>query len=290
MENNYISFDFINKCRLLLSTEDFIDMSEKRLKSQIKSVVSEAINNNIRLIRIAGPSGSGKTTSAKMVMKAIKERGLHAYYMSMDNWYRTMSLEELPKTEDGDYDYESPELIDIEGFKADMHNLLNGEEITLREFNFENRISNPGTKKIRCDFNGIVVIEGLHAINPIFDIEENSLKVYVEPSEVKFDDGEILTSSNIRLCRRMHRDIVERGMSFDATIKKCRSVDVGQQKYIDPYTNDTRILKVDTLILYELFVHKHELPDNKYLKEIPLTKLRKELIPFNSLLKEFYRD
>lgn len=289
MNNSYISFEFINKCRMILSSEDFIEMSERRLKSQINSVVSEAVNNGIRLIRIAGPSGSGKTTSAKMVMRTIKELGLNAYYMSMDNWYKTFAVEDLPRTEDGDPDYESPELIDIEGFKSDMHDLLGGKEIRLREFDFTNRISYPGTKTIKCANDGIVVIEGLHAINPIFDIEEANLKVYVEPSDVKMDDGSMLTSSNIRLCRRMHRDIVDRGMSFEATIQKCRSVDIGQEKYIEPHTNDTRILRVDTLIFYELFIHKDELPDNQYLKQIPPTSFKKELIPSDSLLTEFYK-
>ena len=287
--NDYISFDFINQCREILSIEDFIEMSENRLKSQIKSIVSEAINNNVKLIRLAGPSGSGKTTSSKLIVKAIKDRGIPAYYMSMDNWYKTISVEDLPLNEDGDPDYESPELIDIDGFKTDMHNLLNGQEITLREFDFTNRISNLSDKKIKCENGGIVLIEGIHAINPMFDIEDETLKVYVEPNNVKMNNNELLTSSNIRLCRRMHRDIAERGMSFEDTIKKCRSVDKGQDKYIEPYTNNPTILKVDTLMFYELFIHKNELPDVEYLKEIPHTDIHKDLIPQNSLLREFYK-
>lgn len=284
-----ISFNFLNQCLEVLGNKEFIELSENRFKNQIRSVVCEALENNIRLIRLAGPSGSGKTTSAKLIAKQIKANGTPCYYLSMDNWYKTIPIDEMPLNEHGEYDYESPELIDIDGFKSDVNNMLLGNEIALRNFDFKKRISSKTRKKIKCEENAIIIIEGLHAINPIFDVEKPSMKVYVEPSALRFSDGSIITSSNIRLCRRLHRDFVDRGMSFEDTIKKCASVDAGQKKYITPYTNDSRILRVDTLIFYEIFIHKNELPNIDFLKNIPESNIGVDIIPSSSVLKEFYK-
>lgn len=284
-----ISYDFINDCRKHLSTQEFIEMSEQRFFNQIESIADEAIDNGVRLIRLAGPSGSGKTTSTKRIVETIRNEGIPAYYMSMDNWYKTLSVENMPKTEDGDPDYESPELLDVEGFKEDVESLLNGEIINLREFDFTTRTSSKSTKTLSCEPNAILVIEGLHAINPMFDTSFKDFKVYVEPFNVEMSEDDDLTSSEIRLCRRMHRDMADRGMTFEATIQKCRSVDKGQSKYIAPYTRNVDILRVDTLLMYEIFIHKNELPDTDYLEDVETTNITKDMIPENSILREFYK-
>lgn len=283
------TYEFINSCREHLTNEEFIEFCEKRYYNQIRSVVDETIGNGIRLIRLAGPSGAGKTTSTHLMVDIIREKGIPAYYMSMDNWYKTLPLEALPKTPEGDYDYESPELLDVEGFREDMHELLAGNPVHLREFDFVKRVSSKSDKVIRCEDNAIVVIEGLHAINPMFDTEHESLKVYIEPNNVIIDENDDLTSSELRLCRRMHRDVVDRGMSFEDTIKKCRSVDAGQARYIEPFLNDAHIHHVDTLLMYEIFIHKNELPDMDSLKDVEVTDISKDMIPETSVLKEFYK-
>ena len=284
-----ISYDFINDCRKHLSVQEFIEMSEHRFFNQIESIADEAIDNGVRLIRLAGPSGSGKTTSTKRIVEAIRAEGVPAYYMSMDNWYRTLSVEDMPKTDDGDPDYESPELLDVDGFKEDVENLLNGKIINLREFDFTTRTSSKSTKTLSCEPNAILVIEGLHAINPMFDTSFKDFKVYVEPFNVEMSEDDDLTSSELRLCRRMHRDMADRGMTFEATIQKCRSVDKGQNKYIKPYTKNVEILRVDTLLLYEIFIHKNELPNMESLKDVDIALISKDMIPENSILREFYK-
>lgn len=292
MDNLYTSsYETINTWRKVLGDVDFIKQSEQRFYNQIKSVASEAIDNNIRLIRLAGPSGSGKTTTAKRIVDIIKSKGIPAYYISMDNWYKTLKVELLPKNEDGEPDFESPELLDIEALKEDIHNLLNGEEIQLRQFDFVERVSSLSGKTLKCEENGIVALEGLHAIHPIFDIKDTNMKVYVEPFDVVLENGSIITSSDIRLYRRIHRDKVDRGMTLKDTMKKCRSVDRGQAKYIAPYTNDANILRIDTLISYELFIHKKELPTavTSLLDTIDDSTITRDMIPDNSILKEFYK-
>lgn len=287
---NTLYFDFIEQRRRTLELDEFIELSENRFFSQVKSVASEAINNNVRLIRLAGPSGSGKTTSAKKIVEVLRSKGVPAYYMSMDNWYKTLKVEHMPRNEDGDPDYESPELLDIEAVKSDLQDLLNGKTTRLRQFDFHNRVSLMSDVELTCENNSIVVMEGIHAINPIFDIPGvKQYKVYVEPSNVKVDEDNIITSSQIRLCRRIHRDLVDRGMSLEDTIKKCKSVDRGQDKYIEPYTRDTQILRVDTLIYYELFIHRNELADEHIIDIIPESDIRAEIIPDGSILREFYK-
>ena len=195
---NSVSYSFIDKCRNLLSTEDMIDTSERRLHYQIRSIAAEAIVNEISLIRIAGPSGSGKTTTAKKLVHELKDRGFPAYYMSMDNWYKTIKEEHMPRTEDGDLDFESPELLDVDAFLDDMHNLIEGKPINLRKFDFKNRVSTITDEVLQCKRDGFVVIEGLHALNPLFDSNIKSLKVYVEPSDITFEDGTVLINSILK--------------------------------------------------------------------------------------------
>ena len=292
-KTNTISYKVIDGSRVLLDTAEFIEISEARYKNQIKSIVSETINNKHRIIRLAGPSGSGKTTSALKIVEEILNRGIPAYYLSMDNWYKTMPVNELPLTDDGDPDYESPELLDIDGFKQDMHDLILGKTINLREFDFINRVSNKSDNTLEIQSNAILVIEGLHAINPIFDVDESNIKVYVEPSNIKLNDNTILTSKELRLFRRIHRDKVDRGMSLEATIQKCKSVDKGQDKYIAPYIRNPEIFKVDTLIYYEIYIHKHELDgliDSEALRTITGANISSKYIPEDSVLREFYKQ
>lgn len=290
MKTKYtLSYDLINNYRKSLSRKDFIEFSERRFFNQLESVADEAIRNNVRLIRLAGPSGSGKTTSTKRLMEIIRNKGVPAYYLSMDNWYKTIILDDMPRTTNGDIDYESPDLIDVQGFIDDMDRLLDGEVINLREFDFKNRVNNITDETIYCESNGVVIVEGLHAINPIFNTKHKYMKVYIEPFDVVFDESDSLTSSEIRLCRRMHRDIVDRGMSFEDTIKKCQSVDMGQSKYINPYINDTDIMRVDTLLMYEIFIHKNELPQMESLRSVDNIEISTSIIPDNSILREFYK-
>lgn len=308
-------FDFIELRRGLVGIDKLINISELQLQNQIKSVVSEAVSRDIHIIRLAGPSGSGKTTTAKRIVDEAKSIGKTAYYISMDNWYKTLNTEEIPKNKFGEPDFESPMLLDIDGFKEDIHKLSGGEPINLREFDFINRISHITDKQIKCDKDSIIVIEGLHAINPIFDTQDKVLKVYVEPSDVQFENDEVLTSSGIRLLRRIHRDKADRGMGMLDTINKCRSVDIGEDQYITPYADKSDVIKVDTLLPYELYIHKTEFEkevaeqNEKYsvldiikelinrgmiddigvMRNVPDVKIDMSKIPEKSILREFYK-
>ena len=96
------------------TVNDLIDFSEDRFNSDIQDIVSDVINKNKRIVLLTGPSGSGKTTSAKKIVREIKRRGVEAVYLSMDNWFRTKSEFDIPSTEDGGFDYESPLCVNIE--------------------------------------------------------------------------------------------------------------------------------------------------------------------------------
>lgn len=307
-------FDFIELRRGVVGVDELINISEQRINSQIRSVISEALSRNIHIIRLAGPSGSGKTTTAKRIVDEAKSRGKTAYYISMDNWYKTLHIDDIPKNKFGEPDFESPKLLDIRGFKEDIHKLTDGQPINLREFDFVNRISHITDKQIKCDDDSIIVIEGLHAINPMFDTSDKVMKVYVEPSDIQFENDEVLTSSSIRLLRRIHRDKADRGMSMLDTINKCRSVDIGEDQYITPYSNSSDILKVNTLLYYELYIHKSEfkqelaeqnkdeilntikelvssgmLDDIGVIRNIPDVDIDISKIPEKSILREFYK-
>lgn len=289
---NTINFDFISRILYILDTKDFIEISEIKYDNQIRSIVSESICNKVRVVRIAGPSGSGKTTTAQRVVDEFISRGIPAHCISMDNWYKTMGVCDTPLTDDGELDFESPELLDIHGFKEDIRNLIAGKTIHLREFDFVNRISTEATETLTLEPNGVLVVEGLHAINPMFDVPELDYRVYVEPSSVKFEDGTLLSSKELRMFRRIHRDQADRGMTLEATVAKCKSVDKGQDRYITPYINNPEIFKVDTLIYYELYIHKNSLSgllDSRILDLIPNKDITDSDILDRSILREFYK-
>ncbi len=129
-----------------------------------------------------------------------------------------------------------------------------------------------------------MIMEGLHALNPMIHFPDDtlrSLRVYVSPADVIVDETRGLELSNqyIRLCRRIYRDRDQRGSSEEETIERSRSVNRGERLYIAPFLNNVGVWRVDTLLGYELFIHRRELPEEKELRVVPLSKITRFDIP-----------
>jgi uridine kinase len=257
-------------------------------------------------VAILGPSGSGKTTTAYRIKDALGEIGINSHIVSMDNYFITNSkLDEksVPRDEEGNIDLESPYRVDIPLFQEQMKLMSEGQKVDIPVFDFvtqEHSSYIPLTRKK----DEIIIIEGIHALNPEVTggTGEKASCVYVSVrTRLKTDNGDILHPSQVRLMRRLIRDRLFRGRSFDDIFAMFTSVQRGENLYIMPHKHRADY-DVDTFIDYEASVYKSIIYDElKAYKETAFPDLRKmtlrylkelepisaELIPDNSLIKEF---
>lgn len=272
----------------LLKFKNSVKNEEQRFQEEIQMVVDKAIDSQIEIIFISGPSGSGKTTVAKLVAKGIKERGKDAIYVTMDDWYLTREKNQLPLNEEGEIDYESPYVLDIELLNKNIDEFTKGKEVHIPKFNFSDQIMEFNGNIRRLEKGGILVVEGIHALNELFKTNHRHLRIFVIPSDAEIQ-GEFIEQKEIRLYRRISRDMLHRGKTANETIEKMPLVSRGEQKYIYPYKKNLDF-EIDTLIGYELLIHKNEIGDIMKLGELEIySDFTKNDIPEGSLLNEFYR-
>ncbi len=282
----------------ILGKDRFVEEEEGRYMRQIDALAREILENNVKMVLLAGPSGSGKTTTAhnlrKCLMQRLKGVDRYVYCLSMDDWYMSGDRYVMPVDEEGNPDYESPECLDIPRLNQDLDDLFAGREVSIPCYNFITRRSLDSGARFTLQPGDVVIMEGLHALNPIIrfpEDPENCLRVYVSPADVVVDekDGELLDNQFIRLCRRIYRDRDQRGSTEEETLAKAKSVDRGERLYIVPFLKNVGVWRIDTLLGYELFIHRRELQNMKELKVIPLSKISRFDIPEGSVLREFYR-
>jgi uridine kinase len=270
------------------TVNDLIDFSEDRFNSDIQDIVSDVINKNKRIVLLTGPSGSGKTTSAKKIVREIKRRGVEAVYLSMDNWFRTKSEFDIPLTEDGGFDYESPLCVNIELLNEHLTNLLKGEKIRLPFYDFVNQKMIFGDKYLQISSNAVIVLEGLHALNDFVKLDRNVVyRLLVCPQNIEYKDI-CITQKEIRLYRRITRDSLHRGRTIDETVDMFKTVSRGEVLYLEPCIKDIDYY-LNSFLEYELFLHKSVLGDFQKLKDIEDKNVSVQDIPNASLMEEFYK-
>lgn len=211
----------------------------------------------MKLVLIAGPSSSGKTTFSKRLSIQLMTNGLKPYPISMDNYF--VEREHTPKDENGEYDFESLYALDLPYFEAQLQALLAGEEIELPRFNFTTGKREPSGEKLRIDDNMILVLEGIHALNPklIPNIpDSNKYKIYVSAlTTILLDNHNYIPTTDNRLLRRIIRDYKYRGYSAQGTISRWESVRAGEDKWIFPYQEQANAM-FNSALLFELAVLK----------------------------------
>ncbi|WP_243660527.1 nucleoside kinase [Miniphocaeibacter halophilus] len=282
-----------------------IDTSETYFENQISKIADMIVNDNdISIVQIAGPSSSGKTTSAYRLSVQLAIRGKRPILISTDDYF--VNREKTPINEDGEIDYEMLEAIDLEKFNDDLMTLMEGGEIELPRFNFITGSREKSGKFIKLENDSIIIIEGLHCLNPRLTQlvpEKKKFKIYISAlTQLNIDSHNRISTSRVRLLRRMIRDNNFRGNSIEDTFEGWDKVRRGEEKYIFPY-QDLADIAVDSSLVYELCILKkyaYELFDTydcngKYYKEIK--KLRaflkyfidiedETLVPNNSVLRE----
>lgn len=207
----------------------------------------------VRVVLIAGPSSSGKTSTSHKLCLELLAQGKQPVALSLDNWYVDGTL--TPLKEDGTKDYESVYAIDLKQLEEDLKALIAGKEIALPTFNFAEEKREYQGDTLRLEKDAILVIEGIHALNPILTEHIDAackFKIYAAPMSPVSLDGERWIPTYVhRLLRRMSRDLRTRGKSPLVTIASWPSVREGEEKWIEPFRKEADA-QFDTSMLYEL--------------------------------------
>ncbi len=238
--------------------KDFIRSNELMFSLDIAKVVDNIISNHdIKFILIAGPSSSGKTTTNSRIASYLEALGYDAIKISLDDYF--VNREDTPKGEDGKYDFECLEAIDVDLFNSDLQKLLNGEEISLPVYNFISGKREYPNEKIKLKDNSIFLIEGLHALNDKLTANiDNKYKyrIYLSPFiPINIDMHNYISTIDLRLLRRIVRDNRTRGYDCLKTIDNWQSVRNGEEKYIFPYIHQADVI-INTALAYEVGVLK----------------------------------
>lgn len=287
-------------------SSELIKISEALHEKKVAQIADKIYcqRDKLRVVLISGPSSSGKTTFAKRLSIQLKVSGLKPYTISLDNYF--VDREHTPKDENGDYDFESLYALDVKTFNNDLVRLLNGEEVTLPKFSFEEGTRYYDNTKLQIESNGIIIIEGIHALNPdltpLIPVEKK-YKIYVSAlTSISFDRINRISTTDNRLIRRIIRDYRYRGYSALDTIRRWESVRRGEDKNIFPYQEQADVM-FNSALLYEISVLKsfaepilYELPSSEpeYSEAVRLQKflsyftpISDEEVPPTSILREF---
>lgn len=237
-------------------SQDIILVSEAMQEKQVAKIaekIADGYKEGIRIVLISGPSSSGKTTFCKRLQVQLTTNLLHPVGISMDDYF--LNREDTPKDEHGEYDFESLYALDLPYFNKDLKKLLSGEEIDLPTFNFETGQRVFKGKKLKLRENSILVIEGIHALNPElteFIDDKYKYRVYVSVlTSISLDNHNWIPTTDNRLLRRIIRDYRFRGYSAEDTINRWPSVRRGEDKWIFPYQENADAM-FNSAMLYEL--------------------------------------
>ncbi len=284
---------------------DIINISEALQEKKIAKIAEEIANRQgVKLVLLAGPSSSGKTTSCKRLSIQLAVNGLKPLQISLDDYF--VDREKTPKDENGEYDYESIYALDLDLINEQFNALFRGEEVELPKYDFQSGKSKKSGKKLKMEPNNVLVVEGIHALNPELTShipDEQIFRVYASAlTTILLDNHNYIPTTDNRLLRRIIRDYKYRGVSAQETIHRWPSVRAGENKWIFPFQENADAM-LNTAMLYELAVIKtqaepllQQVPENceeyaeayrllkflKYFKGIPYNNL-----PPTSLLREF---
>ena len=300
--------DFNKACNAGYATE-LINVSEALQEKRISQIADEILHRNqkgqpVKLILISGPSSSGKTTFSKRLSVQLMANGLKPYPISLDDYF--VNREDTPKDENGNYDYESLYALDLDFFNQQLQALIKGEEVELPRFNFTTGKREWSGKHLRVDDNMILILEGIHALNPELTPHiptESKFKIYVSAlTTILLDNHNYIPTTDNRLLRRIIRDYKYRGYSAEETISRWPSVRAGEEKWIFPYQENADVM-FNSALLFELAIIKdyaepilRKVPNNRpeYSEAYRLRKflgyfvpLQDKELPPTSLLREF---
>jgi len=283
---------------------DLMLVQEALQESNVAAIARRIKDEDKKVILIAGPSSSGKTSFSHRLSIQLRALGLSPHPIALDNYF--VDRENTPKDEDGNYDFECLEAVDVAQFNEDMARLLNGEEIQMPTFNFLIGKREYKGNTMKMDESDVLVIEGIHGLNPKMSEglpDESKFKIYISAlTQLNVDEHNRVATTDGRLIRRIVRDARTRGNSAQRTIAMWDSVRRGEEKNIFPFQEEADVM-FNSALIYELSVIKpyvepllFAIPRDsaEYQEAKRLLKfldyflgVSSENIPNNSILREF---
>ncbi len=281
-----------------------INVSEALQEKKIGQIADLIAERRPRLVLIAGPSSSGKTTTCKRLSVQLLTSGIRPVPISLDDYF--VNREETPKDENGEYDFESIHALNISLINEQFNALFRGEEVELPRYDFPAGRSVKSGKRLSLKPNDILVVEGIHALNPELTAQipdEQKFRIYASAlTTILLDSHNYIPTTDNRLLRRIIRDYKYRGCSAQDTIHRWPSVRAGENKWIFPYQEHADVM-FNTAMIYELAVIRSQadsvlemVPENcpEYAEAYRLRKFLRYIQPVNiqslpptSLLREF---
>ena len=282
-----------------------IQISEALQEKKIARIADEiAQRKGVKLVLIAGPSSSGKTTTCKRLSVQLAVNGISPVGISLDDYF--LDRDKTPRDEKGDYDFEHLHALNLPLLNEQLTALFKGEEVELPRYNFQKGCSEWSGNKLQLKGNEVLVVEGIHALNPELTSEipnDQIFRVYASAlTTILLDNHNYVPTTDNRLLRRIIRDHKYRGVNAQETIRRWPSVRKGENKWIFPFQENADAM-FNTAMLFELAVIKsqaepllEQVPENskeyaeayrllkflRYIRPIPETQ-----IPPTSLLREF---
>ena len=282
-----------------------IQLSEALQEKKIAQIADEiASRPGVKMVLIAGPSSSGKTTTCKRVSVQLAINGLKPIGISLDDYF--LDREDTPRDESGDYDFEHLHALNIPLLNEQLNALFRGEEVELPRYNFQTGKSEMSGKKLQLKGNEVLVVEGIHALNPELTAsipDSQKYRIYASAlTTILLDNHNYIPTTDNRLLRRIIRDHKYRGVSAQETIRRWPSVRKGENRWIFPYQENADAM-FNSAMLFELAVIKQQavpllelVPENcaEYAEAYRLRKflsyirpIADDQIPPTSLLREF---
>ena len=282
------------------NTRKLILDTESKYRSQLFALADKILHKrSINMVLLAGPSCAGKTTTARLLQEIFEKRGKHVVTVSMDDFF--IDRDKTPLLPNGLKDYDNPKAINTVQMKECFEELYKRGKAKFPIYDFISGKNIHDAKEIELKYNSIIIFEGLHVLNPYILgnlSETNYFTIYVNAlSNFKSKNGKMNTV-DIRLLRRMIRDVGRRGKGIDATLKTWAEVCDAERKYINPYIKNAQEV-VDTTHEYELGVFRSEfnelIKDNKsYARKIEfyevlnsVNNIDKSILPDTTLMWEF---
>ena len=273
--------DFNIACKQDKSFE-MIKLAEALHEKKIAQIADAIAEKRPKIVFISGPSSSGKTTFSKRLQIQLMVDGIKPEVLSMDDYF--VNRVDTPKDANGEYDFEDVNAVDLPFFRQQMNDLLNGQEVSLPTYDFTIGERVFRGRKLKLQKDSVLVIEGLHALNPCIlpDVDKSlTYKIYVSAlTTINIDNHNWIPTTDIRLLRRIVRDYKYRGFSAKETIARCPSVMRGETKWVYPFQEEADVMFNSALIFEFAVLKRHAEP---ILSEVP--KFCEEYTEAHRLLK-----
>ncbi len=293
----------LNKSIINGKISNIIKIQEALHEKKISEIAQTIKDKKAKVVLISGPSSSGKTTFAKKLEIHLRVLGLKPYTISTDNYF--VDRDKTPLKENGNPDYDSINSIDYKLLQTHINKLILGEEVDIPKYNFVTGKKEKG-RKIYLNSNGLVIVEGIHGLNPILSVDipdEIKYKVYVSAlSQVNIDNINRIPTRDTRLIRRIVRDSQFRGISAQENLRRWKDVIEAEEEYIYPFQENADIM-FNSALIYELAVLRNfaevplraiEYKEKEYSEALRLLNflyhilpLPQDEIPPTSIIREF---